>query len=206
MTIKFKPVKKVKRKTEAQRLAEEAREKQRQREEQILAWMRQNERKINIKRLISMDQKISDQVRTQVLELFIKAHGTVDGLIKADETLRIALGLEEVRLDINYAQDLVNNVFRLQFAKLVVENSDLDSGTAQEILSRILIREMPTGDKSDDPVTSLLKEIVKTNKAPQGHIYEDVETQANSQSRRRNNRETRPNIFRAEGRKALKKR
>lgn len=111
-------------------------------------WIKQSGYNISSADKIKIFDNISRHSHEHVLDLAVQALAFVEGIMRANDTLQINMGMSQVRYNIGDSIRQADNVLRIMIIQELLKISNLPNKIKDEILYRVTARILPLRDIS----------------------------------------------------------
>lgn len=112
----------------------------------LSAWLKDSGDEVNRSSYLSKFDARSRQIHKVALELAVHSFALVDGIERANDSLRVGLRMERAGLDVGAVIAMQNKVLRLRLLGVVAEQSGLSKALIGQVLERAAAREFPLRD------------------------------------------------------------
>lgn len=128
-------------KREEKRKARLLREAEKKQQKELKKWINSNLNEINIDKSSRLWNDNSRNIRDKLIDVAVKSLSMADGVDKANNAMQDALNLNNSEIDAAEAQRLLTKIFRIQIAKIFLDNTEIDGPIKERILNLMLIKE-----------------------------------------------------------------
>lgn len=112
----------------------------------LAAWMKESGTDVDRQEHLNSFDRASKEMHHTALQMAMNGLALVDGVMRANETLRVGLNMERAALDVNSVITMQNKVLKLRLLGLVAEKNGLDPSLVSLIIERAAAREFPVRD------------------------------------------------------------
>jgi hypothetical protein len=123
-------------------------------------WIKNNTDFENTSAIYKWDEsakKWSDKLFNLAVEILSAS----DGVVRANESFKYGLSLDNVSIDTNQFNSLLIKLFRIKLVKLLSDNMDIDDLSKSTILDCVIKREFPLKSEEKRPIPIDIDEIQK---------------------------------------------
>lgn len=95
------------------------------------------------RRYIDQWSNVAKQMSKQFLPIAIKALATIDGAIKANDSIKMGLSMGEAQIDLGVLSKAITKVATVEFIHKIIARADIPNFNKEHLLDRFIAAEIP---------------------------------------------------------------